>query len=118
MAATIQVESTADFADRFKLHRFVLFDAIRATLANGQNPRQTLKIAGTNHSMLEASRWRSLALAIGQLSRPRPLAFGLLAAHALWPLASAAESDVASAQLEENPYLYLDWFPRGQLEPY
>ncbi|GAB2510421.1 LPS-assembly protein LptD [Microbulbifer agarilyticus] len=68
--------------------------------------------------MLEASRWRSLALAIGQLSRPRPLAFGLLAAHALWPLASAAESDVASAQLAENPYLYLDWFPKAQLEPY
>ncbi|WP_406828397.1 LPS-assembly protein LptD [Microbulbifer sp. ARAS458-1] len=66
--------------------------------------------------MLEASRWRRLALAIGQLSRPRSLAFGLLAAHSLWPLTATAETESAPEPVE-NPYLYLDWFPKSQLDP-
>ncbi|WP_226704779.1 LPS-assembly protein LptD [Microbulbifer elongatus] len=71
--------------------------------------------------MLEASRWRRLALAIGQLSRPRSLAFGLLAAQPLW--VSAAETDAPEAaatthsSVSGNPYLYLDWFPKAQLDP-
>ncbi|MCK7599036.1 LPS-assembly protein LptD [Microbulbifer sp. CAU 1566] len=68
--------------------------------------------------MLEASRWRRLALAIGQLSRPRTLAFGLLAAQPLWAQATtAAEAEDTVPQPEDNPYLYLDWFPKSQLDP-
>ncbi|WP_299597139.1 LPS-assembly protein LptD [uncultured Microbulbifer sp.] len=74
--------------------------------------------------MLEASRWRRLALAIGQLSRPRSLAFGLLAAQPLWlAAASATEADSPEATTNSasatpaNPYLYLDWFPKSQLDP-
>ncbi|WP_226664672.1 LPS-assembly protein LptD [Microbulbifer aggregans] len=75
---------------------------------------QTLKIAGTIHSMLEAAHWRRLALAIGQLSRPRTFVIGLLAAQPLW---AAAEEAVPAPQSDENPYLYLDWFPKSQLTP-
>lgn len=64
--------------------------------------------------MLEASRWRRLALAIGRISRPRSLAIGLVAAQPLW--AQATESG-ASAAGDYNPYLYLDWLPRWQLTP-
>lgn len=73
--------------------------------------------------MLEASRWRRLALAIGQLSRPRSLAFGLLAAQPLWPLATVAAEDTSAETVPQpdnnpyNPYLYLDWFPKNQLSP-
>lgn len=74
--------------------------------------------------MLEASRWRRLALAIGHVTRPRTLAFGLLAANPLWPMVAAAEpSSSAGAESpllppsESNPYLYLDWFPKSQLDP-
>jgi len=69
--------------------------------------------------MLEASRWRRLALAVVQLSRPRSLAIGLIAAQPLW--AGAAEPPAieaaAEAELEYNPYLYLDWLPAWQLTP-
>ncbi|QKX17061.1 LPS-assembly protein LptD [Microbulbifer sp. YPW1] len=75
--------------------------------------------------MLEASRWRRLALAIGQLSRPRSLAFGLLAAQPLWCSAAAVAEETAAPQAttdtgsvqQDNAYLYLDWFPRSQLDP-
>ncbi|WOX06967.1 LPS-assembly protein LptD [Microbulbifer pacificus] len=71
--------------------------------------------------MLEASRWRRLALAIGQLSRPRSLAFGLLALQPLWALPAAADDNQDGkqpvAQPQANPYLYLDWFPKSQLDP-
>ncbi|WP_105102930.1 LPS-assembly protein LptD [Microbulbifer pacificus] len=74
--------------------------------------------------MLEASRWRHLALAIGQLSRPRSLALGLLAAQPLWTLPAIADTATGAqpgtppaAQPEANPYLYLDWFPKNQLDP-
>ena len=63
--------------------------------------------------MLEASRWRRLALAIGQISRPRSLALGLVAAHPLW---AYAEQPTNTAS-EYNPYLYLDWLPSSQLAP-
>ncbi|WP_295802116.1 LPS assembly protein LptD [uncultured Microbulbifer sp.] len=63
--------------------------------------------------MLEAARLRHLALAIGQISRPRSLAIGLLAAQPLWVVAEEAPQ----IQVEENPYLYLDWIPKSQLDP-
>jgi len=72
------------------------------------------KIAGTYHLMLEASRWRRLARAIAQISHPRSLALGLLAAQPLWVL--AGEADAASSP-EYNPYLYLDWLPTSLLSP-
>lgn len=68
--------------------------------------------------MLEASRWRRLALAIGQISRPSSLAIGLIAAQPLW--AGAAEepaNDESFTGFEETPYLYLDWLPKWQLTP-
>ncbi|WP_288131536.1 LPS-assembly protein LptD [Microbulbifer sp.] len=73
--------------------------------------------------MLEASRWRRLALAIGHLSRPRSLALGLLAAQPLWVVAEAGTENTDGtraatiADAQDNPYLYLDWFPRSQLTP-
>lgn len=68
--------------------------------------------------MLEASRWRRLALAIGQLSRPRSLAIGLVAAQPLWAHAAAQPTaNPESAASDYNPYLYLDWLPSAQLSP-
>lgn len=68
--------------------------------------------------MLHASRWRRLALAIGQISRPRSvatgLAIGLAAAQPLW---ARAADDSAATGPEYNPYLYLDWLPRSRLSP-
>lgn len=68
--------------------------------------------------MLQASRWRRLALAIGQISRPRSvaigLATGLLAAQPLW--AQTADNR-ADGDPGYNPYLYLDWLPRQHLSP-
>ncbi|WP_346838724.1 LPS-assembly protein LptD [Microbulbifer sp. SAOS-129_SWC] len=64
--------------------------------------------------MLEASRWRRLARAIAQISHPRSLAIGLIAAQPLW--VQAADSETAAAP-DYNPYLYLDWLPKSQLSP-
>ncbi|MCW8126886.1 LPS-assembly protein LptD [Microbulbifer halophilus] len=68
--------------------------------------------------MLQASRWRRLALAIGKISRPRSvatgLATGLIAAQPLW--AQTADNSAADNP-GYNPYLYLDWLPRQQLGP-
>ena len=67
--------------------------------------------------MLEAARLRRLAQAIGQLSRPRSLVLGLLAAHPLWAVAEEP-TQAPQMQAEINPYLYLDWIPKSQLDPY
>ena len=68
--------------------------------------------------MLEASRWRRLALAIGHISRPRSLAIGLIAAQPLWALADEQQLEAeAAAALDYNAYLYLDWLPTWQLSP-
>lgn len=68
--------------------------------------------------MLQASRWRRLALAIGHISRPRSvatgLAIGLIAAQPPWVQAA---DDSAVTEPGYNPYLYLDWLPRSQLSP-
>jgi LPS-assembly protein len=64
--------------------------------------------------MLEASRWRRLALTISHFSRPRSLAIGLIAAQPLWV---TAEESVGTVTGDYNPYLYLDWLPANQLSP-
>ncbi|WP_323845660.1 LPS-assembly protein LptD [Microbulbifer magnicolonia] len=68
--------------------------------------------------MLEASRWRRLTLAIAQISRPRSLAIGLMAAQPLWASAAAEPTtDELLTGFEETPYLYLDWLPKSALTP-
>ncbi|MEX2963932.1 LPS-assembly protein LptD [Microbulbifer sp. TYP-18] len=69
--------------------------------------------------MLEASRWRRLALAIRQIPRPHPLAIGFLATQPLWGQGALAQTadPVAGSVEEYNPYLYLDWLPADQLPP-
>ncbi|WP_334079105.1 LPS-assembly protein LptD [Microbulbifer sp. M83] len=64
--------------------------------------------------MLEASRWRRLTLAIAQISRPRTLAIGLMAAQPVWV---QAEELPPGATGGDNPYLFLDWMPASQLAP-
>ncbi|MCX2842746.1 LPS-assembly protein LptD [Microbulbifer thermotolerans] len=67
--------------------------------------------------MLEVSRWRRLALAIGRIYRPRSLAIGLIAAQPLWANATEVQDGSAPTDAEYNPYLYLDWLPKWQLTP-
>ncbi|MFC6981032.1 hypothetical protein [Microbulbifer taiwanensis] len=64
--------------------------------------------------MLEASRWRRLALAIGQISRPRSLAIGLIAAQPLWANATEqATTDESFTGLEETPTCTWTGCPNG-----